>query len=97
GTLIVTDCHASYRNLNIYGYEHLTVNHSRNFVDPISGATTNHIESMWQKLKQTSKARYGTARTTLDSHIFEFLWRKKYGNCFKMFLDHIREIFDYLN
>ncbi|KCZ76920.1 hypothetical protein H311_02076, partial [Anncaliia algerae PRA109] len=27
GTLIVTDCHASYRNLNIYGYEHLTVNH----------------------------------------------------------------------
>ncbi|KCZ78813.1 hypothetical protein H311_00148 [Anncaliia algerae PRA109] len=57
--------------ISIFMGEHLTVNHSQ-FFDRIRGATTNHIESMWQKLKQISKAHYSTARTTLDSHILKF-------------------------
>ncbi|KCZ75015.1 hypothetical protein H311_04013 [Anncaliia algerae PRA109] len=91
GSTIYTDCHPSYNNLQLYGYQHCTVNHSRNFIDPISGACTNHIESIWQKLKGESKERYGTHRTTLDSHIYEFIWRKKYGRSFSKFISHVAE------
>ncbi len=37
GTTIVSDCWASYNGLELLGYEHKTVNHSTNFVDPITG------------------------------------------------------------
>ena len=59
GTTIHSDQWAAYGNLaNLVnpatglnmGYTHLTVNHRHNFVDPITGATTNHIESMWYKI-----------------------------------------------
>lgn len=36
GTTVVTDCWAAYRTLNQF-FDHQTANHSRNFVDPISG------------------------------------------------------------
>ena len=46
---------AAYNTLGMLGYQHLTVNHTYNFVDPITGAYTNHIESVWQKAKQKHK------------------------------------------
>ncbi|KCZ74252.1 hypothetical protein H311_04784 [Anncaliia algerae PRA109] len=91
GSIIYTDCLRSYNNLNLYGYLHNTFNHSRNFIDPGTGACTNHIESMWQKLKAKSKERFGTHRSTLDSHIFEFIWRKKFSRRFSVYVSHIIE------
>ena len=45
GTTIVSDCWKGYSQLeNHPDYSHLTVNHRYNFVDPITKATTNHIE-----------------------------------------------------
>jgi transposase-like protein len=82
GSIIITDCWASYNRLSNYGFTHLTVNHSQNFVDPESGATTNNIESVWQKLKLAHKKRYGTHRSVLSSYMFEFMWRYKYGKDF---------------
>ena len=38
---------AAYRTLEALGFEHLTGNHSLNFVDTKSGAGTQRIESMW--------------------------------------------------
>ena len=51
GTIIISDLWAAYNTL---GYQDLTVNHTYNFVDPITGACTNHIESVWQKAKQNT-------------------------------------------
>jgi len=51
GTTIISDQWAAYRNLDSHGYTHRTVNHSVAFKDPITGETTNKIESMWRTVK----------------------------------------------
>ena len=42
GTLIVSDCWKGYINLQKHGYEHRTVNHSKEFVNEL-GFHTNKI------------------------------------------------------
>ena len=51
GTTIISDCWRSYDCLNEEDFEHLTVNHSLNFVDPETGAHTQNIESLWWQIK----------------------------------------------
>jgi hypothetical protein len=63
-SIITFDGWAAYGDLSNFGFTHLVVNHSENFVVPVSGATTNNVENMWQKLKYPHEARYGTHRTT---------------------------------
>uniref|UniRef100_A0A915LB63 ISXO2-like transposase domain-containing protein n=1 Tax=Romanomermis culicivorax TaxID=13658 RepID=A0A915LB63_ROMCU len=55
GTTIISDMWGAYNTVANLGYQHLTVNHSINFVDPLTGATTNHVESVWQKAKTKNK------------------------------------------
>jgi hypothetical protein len=49
GSIFISDLWAAYTTISYKGYEHLTVNHKYNFVDPRTNATTNHVESVWQK------------------------------------------------
>ena len=81
GTTIITDCFRSYRNIDkIQGYRfvHQTVNHSINFVDPITHAHTQNIENRWALLKYKNKKRCGTHRSMIDSYLCEFIWRTKH-------------------
>ena len=51
GSIVTSDEWKAYNFLNSNGYIHFTVNHSTNFVDPITKAHTQRIESMWAAAK----------------------------------------------
>jgi transposase-like protein len=51
GTTIISDCWVAYNSLQEEGYTYFTANHSITFVDHITGAHTNTIESTWKHVK----------------------------------------------
>jgi hypothetical protein len=86
GSTIVADMWRAYGGIvNIvgYNYQHLTVNHSKNFVDPTTGATTNHVEGMWSVFKRRHRTNYGPNRELLNSHLKEFMWRQRFSTRFR--------------
>ena len=58
---------------------HFTVNHCRNFVDPVTGACTNRVEGMWSVAKSKHRRRWGVSRAMIDSYMCEFMWRARWG------------------
>ena len=52
GTQIISDCWKAYSSLEKEGYTHLTVNHSKEFKNPETGACTNLVESTWHAVKK---------------------------------------------
>jgi len=59
GTIIHSDCWKAYSKLSALGYTHVTVNHSKEFVNKESAACTNSIESDWRHAKLQMPS-YGT-------------------------------------
>ena len=81
-TIIHSDEWAAYRRVNtlpgIVG--HNTVNHSLNFVDPVSGTHTQNVESYWSRAKQKIKRMKGCHAEQLPSYLDEFTWRERHGS-----------------
>lgn len=90
GSTIMSDMYASYvcerggklhtlennRYLASMKYTHKWVNHSLNFVDPVSGAHTNTIEGLWEvHIKRHIKCMRGMQKKDLDAYIDEYMWR----------------------
>jgi hypothetical protein len=54
-TTIISDCWGGggwgYRDIDVHGYTHHTVNHNIEFVDKRTGAHTNTNESTWRHAK----------------------------------------------
>jgi transposase-like protein len=91
GTTIMSDEWKAYDKLGEVGYNHLTVNHSLNFVDPLSGAHTQRVENMWKNAKMRNKKHCGTAQSMIDSYLCEFMWRQRHKNV-DMFKCILRDI-----
>ena len=72
GTTITSDMWAAYDGIQAMGYAHLTVNHTYEFVDPITGAHTQNVENSWKNAKQSNKKRNGTHHSMLDSYLCEW-------------------------
>ena len=58
---------------------HGVVNHSLNFVEPVTGVHTQAIESYWNRVKTNFKRMKGVSREQLPLHLDEFMWRERYG------------------
>ena len=94
GSTIVSDCWRAYNTLPQLGYQHLTVNHNIQFVNPQNGACTNHIECYWKNAKMRNKRECGTARSQLDSYLIEYMWRTQFGNNpLHNFVAHVRAVY----
>ncbi|XP_048588792.1 uncharacterized protein LOC116604693 isoform X2 [Nematostella vectensis] len=79
GSTVHTDDWAAYRQLqarlpNVVA-DHGVVVHRYNFVDPITGVHTQHVESAWNRLKSVIKERRGVRRVDLQSFLDEQCWR----------------------
>jgi len=80
GTNIVSDkwkAYAKIEDIDDRFFQHETVNHSKHFVDPESGACTNVIEGAWRaQLKSQISARYYTSGQ-LEGHLLKRMWMIK--------------------
>jgi hypothetical protein len=111
GSKIISDCWSVYydnknkvshltklvdTNGDSYDYQHETVNHSENFVDPITGANTQTIECYWRHLK-TKMRKGGISYKNKADHLYEFVYRhecKVAGiDVFEQFLLDIKDQF----
>ena len=97
GTTVISDCWKAYDHLGAVGFNHLTVNHSYNFVDPNTGAHTNNIENLWWQVKRQLSETH-TRKSTINwtRHLCEYMWRhsQKEEELFEKFLEHASELYN---
>lgn len=75
----MSDYWKAYNDLQQAGFQHNTVHHTYNFVDPYTEAHTQNIEKLWGSAKWGNKKRRGTNRNFLESYLAEFIWRIRLG------------------
>lgn len=68
GAIVKSDEWSAYASLGQEGYQHLTVNHSLNFVS-VEGIHTQLIESTWAQIKSILKIKRGTSSTHLSGYL----------------------------
>jgi transposase-like protein len=92
GSIVFTDYWKGYSHLEDFGLEHLKVNHSKTFKDPITGACTNTVEGMNSGLKRKIMPRNRT-RNGIEAHLGEYVWRRKNsGHLFDSLIEAMRDI-----
>ncbi|XP_028446202.1 uncharacterized protein LOC114563602 [Perca flavescens] len=76
GTVIISDEWRAYRGaLTNLGYTHFTVNHSRWFVDPVTGAHTQQLERAWLTYKSIIwRLRGNRTEKLLKEHLAVIEW-----------------------
>ena len=95
GTTIHTDCWRGYNHLARHGYTHLTVNHSRGFVDPVTGCHTQNIERLWRDIRK-ELPRFGRIRDHFVGYLAEAHFKCMYpdrATCVHKFLQAIAELY----
>ncbi|KAG1257440.1 hypothetical protein G6F65_015915 [Rhizopus arrhizus] len=89
GSLVMVDCWKGHKGIDSDPSRNLvvqTVNHSKAFRDPKTGACTNTIEGTWNGIKRGVTSRHRTA-SMMPWKLVEFIWRRKHaGNHWKAML-----------
>ncbi|KAL7870660.1 hypothetical protein SRHO_G00081570 [Serrasalmus rhombeus] len=100
GSTIISDEWRAYRGaLSDMGYIHLTVNHSRNFVNSHTGAHTQHLERAWSSYKgHVWRLRGNRTESILIEHLKLIEWTYWLGKCHRdgplgRLLKDIRKLF----
>ena len=91
GTIIHSDQWRAYNQVNTLPNvaSHSTVNHSIEFVDPVTGTHTQNVESYWNRVKIRFKKMKGCHESQLPSYLDEFMWREHFGSTASSALDSI--------
>ncbi|XP_071576882.1 uncharacterized protein [Temnothorax nylanderi] len=76
-SIIHSDCWKAYSELHNLNYQHETVNHKKNFIDPTTGAYTQNIERLWREMR-AAIPRYGTRTYHYQAYLAEFMFKKYY-------------------
>ncbi|XP_019221012.1 uncharacterized protein LOC109204463 [Oreochromis niloticus] len=77
GSSVISDEWRAYCVLPNLGYEHHTVNHSRWYVDPRTGAHTQHLERAWRSYKeQIWRLRGNRNDRLLSEHLTVIEWNE---------------------
>ena len=75
GTMIYTDLWRVYDSVGQCGFVHGMVNHSQNFVDPVTRVQTNSIEGSWTHTKKKLK-HHDISDKLFGLYMAEYLWRR---------------------
>ena len=75
-TIIYSDCWKAYSDIDQYFKDHKQVNHSTNFVDPVTKCNTQRIERLWRDLKKIIKKYEGVPTDAINRYVGEYIWRR---------------------
>ncbi|KAG0440635.1 hypothetical protein DMUE_1589 [Dictyocoela muelleri] len=70
---IHTDEWAAYNGLSSLVFQHHTVCHRRNFINPADGTHTQNIESLWSKAKYQIRKMRDVLKKNLNDVLAEFM------------------------
>lgn len=92
GSIIYSDMWRAYNELaNSKFFSYASVNHSENFVDPITNVHTQHIESFWAKAKNVIVGMKGVYGVNIDELLFEFMFKENVvRGCFEEVISLIK-------
>ncbi|XP_053667883.1 uncharacterized protein LOC128718249 [Anopheles marshallii] len=94
-TTLVTDGWRAYNGIEQYGYVHVAVNHSENFVDPDDGFVhTQNIENLWHWVKPFLRSK-GTNREAFIAYLREYQMKRRNQNGFLSVLRAIKAVQDF--
>ena len=76
GSIILSDQWSGYSLVGDF-FLHFQVNHSENFVNPVTGVDTQRIEATWSVLKRLLRKKGVRKCENLDFYLAEFIFRMK--------------------
>lgn len=71
---MITDGWIGYNRLKDF-YKNYSANHSKKYIDPNTGATTNSIEGLWNGVKHQIKPLNRSAN--IRPFLSIYIWRRK--------------------
>ena len=78
GSIVVSDEWRAYSTIS-QTFEHQTVNHRLNFVNPETGAHTQNVESLWNRLKNRLKKLMCVGRGKLQTYLNKWMFIDNYS------------------